>query len=301
MSKNKKLLFSSLFLLIGFSLWSQTMASFHAINSQWKEDILTSPVSFDFSPTSTSDFDKPLSVEEYLAALISEDQRVYQRDDYNSLYRHIVDHLEDLRQVHGDDPWFFEGYFHPHAQQMTGYNFGRAGLPLPKFDTLSDGTVKLDLHSETPKSKIHYTLDGSTPDETSPVWNESMPTKEGVTIKAKTIRSDLEHSDVLVIAAGEPVFTEIPGEELNEDKIMGIFAVPYSEDVIIKYKTGEQGFISVSLIDDQRQVYFIDEFLAMDARFGTCRIDTSDIAEGAYLIKFRFDSGKTTYRQMLKE
>ena len=69
----------------------------------------------------------------------------------------------------------------------------------------------------------------------------------------------------------------------------------------MKYLTKAAGEIAISLIDIYRKVHHIDFIQAEEAKFGQCHIDVSKVPIGAYLIKFKFENGKTTYRQMMKK
>ena len=52
---------------------------------------------------------------------------------------------------------------------------------------LFEGEITAELKSTTPEAVIHYTLDGSEPDENAPVYSEPFVLKETTIIRAQRI------------------------------------------------------------------------------------------------------------------
>ena len=206
--------------------------------------------------------------------------------------------LDRLQTNHAEDPYFFDRYFHPEAQYLTGYHLGRAGMPIIQVErTATHMTLTMSCHTE--KARIYYTLDGQIPDEESLEYSGPVTLPLESEIRVKSIRPDLEHSAVCLISQGQP--SQLPPNEiLNEDKIMGVFPIPDSNEAVVKYKTQRAGRISISIIDTHRQVHEKEDLQIEEAHFGHIRLNTADIPEGPYLVKFKFENGRTTYRQVTR-
>ncbi|WP_165155294.1 GH92 family glycosyl hydrolase [Parabacteroides sp. ZJ-118] len=70
---------------------------------------------------------------------------------------------------------------------------------------LFEGEVSAELRSATPEAVIHYTLDGSEPDENAPVYSEPLVLKETATIKAKGYKKGFAPSRTYSIQATKAV------------------------------------------------------------------------------------------------
>ncbi len=94
-------------------------------------------------------------------------------------------------QEHGDDPYYYDRYYTPLVQELTGFRVGRAGMPMIEVD---DGKVTLSTRSTGETVTIHYTLDGSVPTADSPIYKGPVAVNEGQTLSAITIADGLEPS-----------------------------------------------------------------------------------------------------------
>lgn len=230
---------------------------------------------------------------------------VWGRDDKNiqmdiiESYGYDLSQLNHLSRAYQDDPYFFDRYFHPEAQYLTGYHLGRAGMPIIEIVQQDNNQMRVEISCRTEKAKIFYTVNEGVPDENSQLYEGPLTLPASSVVHVKCIRLDLEHSVVGLIQSG--VISQKPAqEELDEDKIMGIFSIPDTDEAIIKFKTKQEGSISVSVIDTYRQVHDIDEIYTSGPNFGHFRLNTAIIPEGPYLVKFKFESGRTTYRQVTR-
>ena len=75
----------------------------------------------------------------------------------------ILQHLETLWRAYGDDPYFYDRYYLPTAQRLTGYELGRAGMPIDTQRLAGEGAFFVSLQCWTQHAIIHYTTDGSPP------------------------------------------------------------------------------------------------------------------------------------------
>ncbi len=114
--------------------------------------------------------------------------------NYQSEYMPILNALKTLWETFGDDPYFFDRYYHPEAQTLTGYNIGRAGMPIVELDTLPSGNIEVGLSTWTPEAIVYYTLDGSSPTAASLAYNDPINWNGEDLIRTVSIRSDLEIS-----------------------------------------------------------------------------------------------------------
>ena len=213
-------------------------------------------------------------------------------------YGYDLSGIKELRNNHHDDPYFFDRYYHPEAQYLTGYHLGRSGMPIIHVDQQGN-LMTIDISCMTEKARMYYTIDGQIPDEKSQLYDGPLTLPITAEVRVKSIRPDLEHSVVCLINGGE--IRQLPSNEgLDEDKIMGVFTIPDSEETVVKYKTQKAGTVAVSIIDAHRQVHEMESIHVDEAHFGHIRMNTSRIPEGPYLVKFKFESGRITYRQVTR-
>jgi hypothetical protein len=214
-------------------------------------------------------------------------------------FEYVNEHLFKLKEVYGDDPYFYDRYYHPETQYLTGCHMGRAGMPIIEKVVFADGRIMANLVCRTEGAEIFYTTDGSIPNKNSKRFEQPLELTATKTICAKAIRTDLEHSPVLVFDK-HVTYKKEAGERLNEDKIMGIYPVPDSDQVLIKFKTKNAGAITISLIDMNRKVHRMEIIQVDQPQYGRYVLNSSNLPSGSYLIKFKFESGKSTYRQVTR-
>ena len=176
---------------------------------------------------------------------------------------------------------------------------GQVGMPIVESNESIDGQRIVQFSCRTEHAQIFYTTDGSKPTANSKEFIDPIRVSNDKTIRAIALRSDLEQSPVLILNEGVITMEEADAG-IQEDKIMGIFTMPTSDEVLVKYKTKDAGEIAITLIDMNRTVHHIDFIQAKEAAVGRHLIDTSKVPAGFFLIKFKFDGGKTTYRQVEK-
>lgn len=214
-------------------------------------------------------------------------------------FAYVEDHLNQLRMNYGDHPYFMDCYLHPQIQHLTGFHMGRAGMPILEKIEFTDGRVMANLVCRTEGAQIFYTTDGSIPTERSERFEQPIELTTDLTINAKSIRTDLEHSPIISFNKNLTI-KKSSEEKLDENKIMGIYPMSNSDQVLIKYKTNSEVNISISMVDKNRDMHHAAVVFAPAPQMGYYFIDTSQLDHGSYLIKFKFENGKTTYRQMMK-
>ncbi|RMD74089.1 MAG: hypothetical protein D6820_17435, partial [Lentisphaerae bacterium] len=125
---------------------------------------------------------------------------------YSPTYLPILDALHQLWLEKGDDPCFYDRYFLPKAQQLTGYELGRAGMPIHEITGELPGQVTVSLSTWSQNATIHYTTDGSAPTPSSPLYQNPLTFTQPVTIRAATFKNGLERSriDTISITSSAP-------------------------------------------------------------------------------------------------
>lgn len=82
--------------------------------------------------------------------------------------------------------------------------------------SLFDQEIRAELKSATPDAIIHYTLDGSDPDEQSPVYDKPLTLTRTTTIKAKAYKKDFEPSPISEITATKAEYRRPASYQLTE-------------------------------------------------------------------------------------
>ena len=101
----------------------------------------------------------------------------------------------------GDSATWFE---FPDGDSYAGLDLGgQSQAPRPRFVPNEGGYVdaqEVKIETWPPGVTIRYTLDGSVPDENSPVYEKPIPVTRHMTLAAKSYRSNLAESDVVVVS-----------------------------------------------------------------------------------------------------
>lgn len=133
-------------------------------------------------------------VDKYLVALVWGGRGRQDVAQYDSRYIPILNQLKTLWETYGDDPYFFDQYYHPEAQLLTGFEIGRAGMPIINLDTIGANQIEVTLSSWTPNTDIYYTTDNSSPTINSIPYNNSFLWDGEQKLKIRAFRADLDES-----------------------------------------------------------------------------------------------------------
>jgi len=115
-------------------------------------------------------------------------------------YYKVLDQLHTLWKEKGDEPHFYDRYYLPKAQELTGYRIGRTAMPI--VETAAQGNqIRITLTTLTPGAKIYYTTDGSIPTESSPQYDKVLLLDQQLAqnLKARAFATDLDPSAVAVL------------------------------------------------------------------------------------------------------
>lgn len=117
-------------------------------------------------------------------------------------YYEILSQLEDLWKEKGNEPHFYDRYYLPKAQELTGNQIGRTAMPIVS-KTVRDGKVLFALESLSPQAKIYFTTDGSEPSEKSSLYKTPLSIAKNAIVKAVAVAPNLEPSAVAIVQNGE--------------------------------------------------------------------------------------------------
>ena len=120
-------------------------------------------------------------------------------DQYKSQYLPMLNKLKDLWVQKGNDPYFYDRYYLPKAQSITGYKLGRAGMPIENISGRFPGTITVSLATFLNGGAIHYTTDGTEPTSLSDVYSSPLSFTKETTLKAVTIEDGLDESRILTL------------------------------------------------------------------------------------------------------
>lgn len=109
-----------------------------------------------------------------------------------------VSNLEKLWKEKGGEPFFYDRYYLPTAQKLTGYRIGRTGMPIAERHT-RDGKTMVSLRSLSPDAVIHYTTDGTRPGRNSDRYTGLLALDSGAPLRAVAIAPGLEPSAVMTL------------------------------------------------------------------------------------------------------
>lgn len=224
------------------------------------------------------------NVEKYYIALVWGGRGRPDVANYD-IYLEYLAQLKTMWQTYGDDPYFFDRYYHPEAQILTGYNIGRAGMPIDEFN--ADQT-ELVLSSWTPGATVHYTLDGSAPTTDSPEYTQPIAWEGTFGLRAKAFRPDLEESRILEINGD--MFTSV-NEVLLEKvlpSLVSAFPNPTSFDTNIRYFLPQGATVDIQLVNVDGQV--VESFeMQQTAGYHLQTVAVGDLSNGIYFVNMQVE------------
>ncbi|MGB3548539.1 MAG: chitobiase/beta-hexosaminidase C-terminal domain-containing protein [Saprospiraceae bacterium] len=239
-------------------------------------------------------------VEKYLIALVWGGRGRPDVAGYNEVYLPILDELRAVYEDYGDDPFFFDRYYHPRAQTLTGFEIGRAGMPIVVFDTLVDGTVELQLSTWTPGATIHYTLDGSEPSTGSPAYTTPLPWTDGTTLLARAFKDTLDESRRLELNADVGVAATDPVGAIQQPQLLPLSPNPAGTFTLLHYALPRATDVSIEVIDLLGRRVSTQRIGRVAAGGGHYyRLDTQGLAAGTYAVRLHTGSGGAAVRYLV--
>ena len=227
-------------------------------------------------------------VEKYLIGLVWGGRGRPDVAGYETQYLPALDALKALWQTYGDDPYFFDRYYHPEAQLLTGYEIGRAGMPIESVDTLAAGDYALTLTSWTPGAALHYTTDGSAPTVDSPLYTAPLAWT-GAPLRVRAFRPDLTESRELVLGTALPTSTAAAPPVIAWD----IQPNPATDEVRVRYELPGRMAVRVELLDA------LGRPVRRLRGTGTGGVGLGDLPAGVYFVRLYADDVPVGTRRLL--
>ena len=228
-------------------------------------------------------------VEKYLVGLVWGGRGYYSVAGFEEQYIPKLLALEELWQEAGDDPFFFDRFYHPEAQELTGYKIGRVGMPLVQT-TGGGGGVTVELASWTPDAEVRYTTDGTDPTPESARYTEPVAVAAGVEVRARAFKAGQEPSRIASSDTDLGVWIE-PGTagEAAALSLDAPFPNPASQSAAVRYTLAAPGAVRLEAFDVLgRRVAVLAEG-EQPAGPHAARFEASALAPGVYVL--RLDAG----------
>lgn len=223
------------------------------------------------------------NMEKYLVALVWGGRARPDVAGYDT-YLDYLDQLKTLWQTYGDDPYFFDRYYHPEAQNLTGYDIGRAGMPIDDFNA---DMTELTLTTRTPGATIYYTLDGSDPTAESTEYTEPIAWEMSFGLRAIALRDDLDESRVFELNGD--LFSSTSDNFTANDLLFSVYPNPAQDYTVLEFaESGQKGDIVLTTITGA-------ELLRTPIN-GEPRqhISLQNIPAGMYLVTVKTEAGAQT-------
>ncbi|MEM7655329.1 MAG: chitobiase/beta-hexosaminidase C-terminal domain-containing protein, partial [Bacteroidota bacterium] len=226
-------------------------------------------------------------VDKYLIALVWGGRGIPDVALYESSYLPILDQLKTLWQTYGSDPYFFDRYYHSEAQLLTGFNIGRAGMPIFELDTMTSQEIQISLSSWTPGASIHYTTDGTVPTLSSPTYQTPILWDGQSKFQARAFRSDLEESRVASL--GRSVVTNLsdPVISLAQAQLLSVFPNPAHSTATIRYSLPHSQSVQFELSDPSGKIIERFDGNASGRGHQTHQINVDHLPSGVYVLRMK--------------
>ncbi|MEO1625939.1 MAG: chitobiase/beta-hexosaminidase C-terminal domain-containing protein [Bacteroidota bacterium] len=226
-------------------------------------------------------------VDKYLIALVWGGRGRPDVSGYDSEYMPILNQLKTLWETHGNDPYFFDRYYHPEAQLLTGFEIGRAGMPIFGLDTTASNDIRIAISSWTPEVSIHYTTDGSAPTEDSPVYDSPIEWDGQSVIRAMAVRSDLDDSRVATWFSSPTTSIHELGHSFHQPFVESIFPNPSHSTANIRYHLPAGGDVQLELTNATGTIHRQVDIPNALAGYHVHPLAVGDIPAGAYWVRMK--------------
>ncbi len=235
-------------------------------------------------------------VEKYLVALVWGGRGNPDVEGFEAQYLPILAELEALWEQYGDDPHFFDRYYHPRAQQLTGYEIGRAGMPFIERQPVGAAQVRVTLATWTPGASLRYTTDGSEPSAASALYDAPFTVPVGTPVRARAFKPGLDPSAVASDATGVPVGVPVPGPGFAETTL-AVFPNPARGAATVRYGLAAGGEVRLDVVDalGRTVAVLVDEVQAAGSY--AARVPLGRVPAGVYLLRLR-SAGRTETQRL---
>lgn len=183
-------------------------------------------------------------VDRYLVSLVWGGRGIPNATGFFSDYLPVLSNLQTLWQTYGEDPFFFDRYYHPEAQILTGLNIGRAGMPITEINDTPNGPT-VSLSTWTPGADLRFTTNGNEPTLDDPLYSEPIPLTGVGTLRAKAFRNDLDPSRTAEVA-GE-LAVSVSERAILPD--VEVFPNPTTDRIGLRFRADGNTAYSAELLD----------------------------------------------------
>ncbi|MEM1215803.1 MAG: chitobiase/beta-hexosaminidase C-terminal domain-containing protein, partial [Bacteroidota bacterium] len=211
-------------------------------------------------------------------------------------YLDAVAQLKTLWETYGDDYYFFDRYYHPEAQILTGYNIGRAGMPIDQFNT---DQTELTLSTWTPGATIHYTLDGSEPTLDSPEYTGPVAWAGTYQLRARAFRMDLDESRVFELDGDMVTSSTTIADNEIVPQLLSVQPNPATFQTTIRYFLPEASTVDVRLISLTGQTVKVLDNGPQAAGYHLQEVETSELVAGLYFIRLSVEGKPLPVRRLV--
>lgn len=218
-------------------------------------------------------------VEKYLVGLVWGGRGRPDVTGFDTQYLPVLNQLKQLWETYGNDPFFFDRYYHPEAQILTGYNIGRAGMPIFELDETDPTNPVLIISSWTPNTDLYYTLDGSEATTTGILYTNPIPYTANMNLRVRAFRGDLDESREAFLAD-----FILSTAENTQNARFSIYPNPASNEVFIKLLSQDLDEVQISIHDITGKKIQQSIETIFSNQHNTLSINISDLASGLYII-----------------
>ncbi|MEN0006117.1 MAG: chitobiase/beta-hexosaminidase C-terminal domain-containing protein [Bacteroidota bacterium] len=227
-------------------------------------------------------------VDKYLIALVWGGRGRPDVIGYESEYLPVLNQLRTLWEQYGDDPYFFDRYYHPEAQILTGFEIGRAGMPIFQLDTISDNNIQLTVTSWTPNTTIRYTTDGTEPTVAATAYIAPLSWDGQQQLRFRAFRSDLDDSRIATIGTGITTSTTTAKHNLQSPALVTAFPNPATSQLTVRYFLPQRERVTFELIDLTGKVVRTTPAQEQVAGYQLVTLDgLEQLPAGVYLVNMR--------------
>ncbi len=234
-------------------------------------------------------------VEKYLVALVWGGRGNPDVSGFDAQYLPILAELEELWEEYGDDPNFFDRYYHPRAQTLTGYEIGRAGMPFIERRPAGPASVRVSLSTLTPGASLRYTTDGAVPGETSALYDGPFEVSAATPVRARAFKPGLDPSAVASGTTPMPVTSPpvpVPGAFVG----LKVYPNPARGAAVLRYGVPASGPVKIEVFDalGRTVATLVDE--VQPAGSYAERVPLAGVPAGVYLVRLRAAGRTETQR-----
>ncbi|MEM6397839.1 MAG: hypothetical protein AAF741_15930 [Bacteroidota bacterium] len=243
-------------------------------------------------------------VERYLTSLVWGGRGNRDVSDFDDIYTPTLNQLQTLYTEYGSEQFFFDRYYHPEAQLLTGYTIGRAGMPWVESENNGcedpcECDTEYTIRSWTPNAVFRYAFEREDLSEDSPILDSEVISdidfpNLGLWISAD--HPDYELSRPILIPPCLVLNTEEPNSQLSFS-ILSVYPQPTEDHVNLELAMKSSESVYGKLFDAQGKLLRTYDFGQQPAGDVRLSLTLDDLATGSYWLQLQVD-GRTETRPL---